>query len=61
MQAQLAVAEEELEVLHEKHEQDESMAATVKILKEQGMLKRIPGAVRGQQCWKPVENWEEVE
>jgi hypothetical protein len=25
------------------------------------LLKRIPGSKEGQQRWRPVENWEEVE
>jgi hypothetical protein len=39
----------------------ESFGESIKILKEQGMLKRIPGSKEGQQRWRPVENWEEVE
>lgn len=61
MQKQLAEAEEELEGLQEQQNERESFGDSIKILKEQGLLKRIPGSKEGQQRWKPVENWEEVE
>ena len=61
MQAQLKEAKEEVEMLYEQQDHDEAYGETMKILKAQGMLKRIPGAERGQPHWKPVENWEEVE
>ena len=61
MQEQLAEADE-MQVEYEAlSKQQDEYRDVVRVLKQQGLLKRIPGAVKGNKGWKPVENWAEAE